>query len=402
MHVSVRAILSATLALCLIHPTLKSMLSTKTLYSLKHTDTIPGNFAKFNVGDIKQTSLSIIVGKNRLKIGNITNHLYLAAILLLTSFDIEQNPGPGPKFPCGVCTKAVKWVQKGICCDSCQQWYHIDCQGMCTQMYQNLGASNVSWECHHCGMPNFSSSIFDTFNLSSHNSFAALSDSEVSEHSLNISISTDRSLGSPITSSSPKQYRRNGMKTQPPLRILTLNCQSIVNKRADLAEFLDRTNPYIIIATESWLTPNHYTSEFFPPSYHVHRKDRTDKRGGGVLIAVRNTITSTHDTTLDVDAEVLWCSIKLQNQKSMAIGAFYRPPNTGAEVLDQLQISLSKFADNCKKNHYPGRRLQSPRHRLGHPNHKNRMQKTCPPPTVNNTTRRLFPDPNKQIRNPWK
>ena len=81
----------------------------------------------------------------------------------------------------------------------------------------------------------------------------------------------------------------------------------------------------------------------------MHRKDRTDKRGGGVLIAVRNTITSTHDTTLDVDAEVLWCSIKLQNQKSMAIGAFYRPPNTGAEVLDQLQISLSKFADNCKK-----------------------------------------------------
>ena len=162
MHVSVRAILSAILALCLIHPTLKSMLSTKTPYSLKHADTIPGNFVKLNVGDIKQTSLSTIVGKNRLKIGSITNYLYLAAILLLTSFEIEQNPGPAIRFPCGVCDKAVRWVDKGICRDDCQQWYDIDCQGMSTQMYNDVGASDASWECLRCGIPNLSTGIFDS------------------------------------------------------------------------------------------------------------------------------------------------------------------------------------------------------------------------------------------------
>ena len=52
---------------------------------------------------------------------------------------------------------------------------------------------------------------------------------------------------------------------------------------------------------------------------------------------------------MGVNAELLWCTISLEHQKSLTIGAFYRPPNTGAEILDQLHLSLSRFANNCNK-----------------------------------------------------
>lgn len=38
--------------------------------------------------------------------------------------DIHPNPGPRCKYPCGICKKAVKYGQDGICCDHCDTWMH--------------------------------------------------------------------------------------------------------------------------------------------------------------------------------------------------------------------------------------------------------------------------------------
>ena len=125
-----------------------------------------------------------------------------------------------------------------------------------------------------------------------------------------------------------------------------------------LSPTVDRTNSDTIVGTESCLRPDHFTAEFVPPSYNVHRRDRLDKRGGGVFLAVRNTLTSSTDPTLEVNAELLWCTISLEHQKSLAIGAFYRPPNTGAEVLDQLHLSPSRFArKQLQQSHHASWRL---------------------------------------------
>ena len=57
--------------------------------------------------------------------------LYLCMLLLAESYAPEPNSGPRPpKFPCGVCHKAVKWSTSGVQCDSCKIWYHQDCMGM--------------------------------------------------------------------------------------------------------------------------------------------------------------------------------------------------------------------------------------------------------------------------------
>jgi hypothetical protein len=82
--------------------------------------------------------------------------LYLSSILLTRSYAPEPNPGPrAPKHHCGQCGKAVTWQTSGIGCDQCDTWYHKDCLGMSTQIYQGL--HNVSWYCDICGLPNCSS-----------------------------------------------------------------------------------------------------------------------------------------------------------------------------------------------------------------------------------------------------
>ena len=70
--------------------------------------------------------------------------LYLSSILLTRSYAPEPNPGPrAPKHPYGQCSKAVTWQTAGIGCDQCDTWYHKDCLGISTQIYQGL--HNVSW-----------------------------------------------------------------------------------------------------------------------------------------------------------------------------------------------------------------------------------------------------------------
>ena len=87
----------------------------------------------------------------------------LQLLILLQAGDLEVNPGPyKPKYPCEVCSKAVKWGQQALKCDDCEGWIHRDCIGMNSETYQALANNSASWICCNCGLPNFSSSLFLT------------------------------------------------------------------------------------------------------------------------------------------------------------------------------------------------------------------------------------------------
>ena len=134
--------------------------------------------------------------------------------MVATSADIELNPGPRQiKYPCGTCGKAVTWKQKGIRCDNseCEQWYHIAYQNMQSTIYECIDSSNCAWECLKCAAPNFSSSLFDLHDVSTHNSFLAFSNlensSEIAENSEILSP------GVPLASSSPHKKALGKTKT---------------------------------------------------------------------------------------------------------------------------------------------------------------------------------------------
>lgn len=265
--------------------------------------------------------------------------IYLSFILLLRSADIEPKPGPRtPKYPCQICSKAVTWKHRGVACDDCCKWYHADCMLMSTPVYEALGNSNISWHCVNCGMPNFSSSLFESFVINStQNSFHALSSDE--------SIS---SPGPPVHSSSPLSKPRQNKPTQPlksvDTRILVVNFQSIKNKKEEVWNMIDTTNTDIILGTETWLRPDILSSEIFPSTYTVYRKDRKDGYGG-VLIAVKSNIIS-EELNITTDAESIYVKLSIAGNKTILLGCLYRPPNSDINYIDNMCTTI----ENCPEN----------------------------------------------------
>ena len=86
---------------------------------------------------------------------------------------LKLNPGPPMSgtgslnlssiFPCGYCEDPVTWEQRGICCDSCDMWFHKDCVDMRSFTFLAYSTTNVSWICCRCNHSNFDRNLFHSF-----------------------------------------------------------------------------------------------------------------------------------------------------------------------------------------------------------------------------------------------
>ena len=237
--------------------------------------------------------------------------LYLCSLLLAQSYAPEPNPGPRPvKFHCVICERAVRSNTRGVCCDSCDRWYQQECMGMPEGVYNGL--KSVSWECFHCGVPNFDTCRFTN----------------------------------PVATSSPSKVTPG--QTDVPLRTLVINCQSIKTpgKPAQLQNLIQSTRADIIIGTESWLSPEIKSAEVFPPNFRIYRRDRPKGQGGGVFVLVSSLYESEEPEELKVDqvCELVWAKVKVHGSKDLYVGSFYRPPdNHDPEYLMRLQSYITRI-----------------------------------------------------------
>jgi len=85
-------------------------------------------------------------------------------------------------------------------------------------------------------------------------------------------VQSDISIHQSVKENS-SQGQKHTLKSNK-LTIIILNCQSIVPKKANLKCLIDITNPDILIASETWLTPSISSNEFFPSNYITYCKDR--------------------------------------------------------------------------------------------------------------------------------
>ena len=112
----------------------------------------------------------------------------MVKLLLVISGGIEINPGPRTtKFPCGECGKSVRFGN-AIACDTCDKWYHKDCTGMRTVIFNAYVQDGSSLECD-CGMPNISPAVFKTLDKTT--------------------SSASESFGEPQAYSSPKRKKKS-------------------------------------------------------------------------------------------------------------------------------------------------------------------------------------------------
>lgn len=284
----------------------------------------------------------------------VTRNLIFIHCLLATQIsDVESNPGP--KYPCGTCQKAVTWKCNALPCDSCNQWFHINCQGIGDETYDRLPNSSFAWKCLCCNSLNYSTHLSDSLNsLSNTSSFSPLM--VAGEHTTTPPKHSHDSnpMEPPRASSTPKSADKTKGKHPKSLHynqrisILNINCRSVRNKIPELHQTINKTKADVICLTETWLTPEIHNSEIFPMSlgYSVYRDDRTNSKGGGVLIAVSDRLLSQDQPQLKTDCNIVWTKISISGLKDIFVSSFYKPHEHDEHSLKELWTSISKIPKN--------------------------------------------------------
>lgn len=275
--------------------------------------------------------------------------LYLASILLSNSYSPEPNPGPEclsdsqsrSSWLCGTCDRPVDWSDRGLACNTCGLWYHAHCQDLNTLHYQHhedLGEEEP-WYCALCGNPN-SYTALDLYGVD-----ISISNSLPSLPEVDCSTPTEKTMKRPLHCSTPSMAAQQNKWKKRPLRIVNVNFHSAVGKKPEILNLLDSVRPDIVIGTETWMDGEIADSEIFPSSYlPLYRKDR-NRHGGGVLVAIHNSLESSEVKELLVEnCELVWCKVKLKGERDLYVCAHYRPDDGDEPSLLNLNISMDRAA----------------------------------------------------------
>eukprot|EP00914_Ancora_sagittata_P024895 GHVO01049672.1.p2 GENE.GHVO01049672.1~~GHVO01049672.1.p2 ORF type:complete len:141 (-),score=4.01 GHVO01049672.1:1098-1520(-) len=110
----------------------------------------------------------------------------------------------------------------------------------------------------------------------------------------------------------------------------SVTCTS--NKLRDLENNITQCNADVVAITETWLTDTVLDHELLPPRFSIHRKDRREtcanKRGGGLLLAIDESLPSKRRPDLEPPCEILVCELDVQGSSKIAVILCYRPPSS--------------------------------------------------------------------------
>jgi exonuclease III len=120
-------------------------------------------------------------------------------------------------------------------------------------------------------------------------------------------------------------------------------------KESKLSCFHDvvMANQFDIIAlTETWLDSWILNHELLPIGYDIFRRDREGKRGGGVLLAIKEPIKTDQFNCASQSLEIVSVVVNSMS-KNVLVCVCYRPPNAGIEFHQEFERFL-KFANESR------------------------------------------------------
>ena len=94
-------------------------------------------------------------------------------------------------------------------------------------------------------------------------------------------------------------------------RCVCLNARSIVNKKYEFNIMVEDIDPHIIGITESWANTDITDAKLGLTGYIMFRRDRIGRRGGGVILYVKEYIQA-YEIKLEKEAdydEAVWCKV---------------------------------------------------------------------------------------------
>ena len=146
---------------------------------------------------------------------------------------------------------------------------------------------------------------------------------------------------------STKKTAKNSLENSTTFgyKCVCLNARSIVNKRNELNIMIEDTDPHIIGITESWDTPDISDAELGMTGYVMFRKDRIGRRGGGVILYIKESIQA-YVITLEKEAEceeAVWCNI-VSGNSTLTVGLVYRSPNINTDENEKIQNAIKEVS----------------------------------------------------------
>ena len=108
---------------------------------------------------------------------------------------------------------------------------------------------------------------------------------------------------------------------------------------------VDDIKPHIIGITESWAHNDTTNAELGLEGYVMFRKDRIGKKGGGVLLYIKEDIPA-YEVQLSEEAdcnEAIWCKLVTGHTK-VTIGVVYRRPNKTKQNNEKIHNAISEVS----------------------------------------------------------
>ena len=125
------------------------------------------------------------------------------------------------------------------------------------------------------------------------------------------------------------------------LKIIFFNARSIRNKFSEIIAFIHSEPIDILGITETWLNTESkdIESAYNIPGYKMFHKDRTAKRGGGVLFYIKECLNPT-EISIKTKFDILNVCVRLHHQTHNFI-IVYRPPNQSERSDNDFYRTLS-------------------------------------------------------------
>ena len=120
--------------------------------------------------------------------------------------------------------------------------------------------------------------------------------------------------------------------------------RSLVNKLSLFQSYVYSSDYDVICLTETWLTESIFDQEILPTNYNIYRKDRPTL-GGGVLIAVKDSIpASVVSSNLSNHAPEI-ISVRLSLRKTTIVSCVYLPPSPSDSNMNDVISNLTQIID---------------------------------------------------------
>ena len=123
-----------------------------------------------------------------------------------------------------------------------------------------------------------------------------------------------------------------------------LNTRSLPHNFIEFKELVTTTKLCGYAISETWLTDKTPLDRVSLENYRIYRKDRINKRGGGVAIYIKEQYQAKEIKISNENEipEMLWLEVKV-GIKKVAIGVLYRAPKIPYSVYENLHTALIKI-----------------------------------------------------------